>query len=182
MAVLLLNYSRIIKTSMKSTSSWSKCRISHLFCSPLFLSSSLTFFFFLYFSRGYNIGIRLIEELLSVSGLGRCPDLAETAEVIARVGFKMFLGVSGTVTNWSSDGNTFSIILEDNPLTDFVELPEQYAGLQYSNIFCGIINGALEMVQFSVESQIIKSPLQGDEHLEIRVLFRKLLQDDIPVG
>ena len=124
----------------------------------------------------------MIEELLSVSGLGRCSELAETAEVIARVGFKLFLGVSGTVANWSPDGKEFSIILEENPLTDFVEIPEQFANLQYCNIFCGIINGALEMVQHSVESSIIRSPLQGDDQLEIRVLFRELLQDEIPVG
>jgi hypothetical protein len=38
-------------------------------------------------------------------------------------------------------------ILEDNPLTDFVELPEQLAGLKYSNLLCGVIRGALEMVR-----------------------------------
>ena len=37
-------------------------------------------------------------------------------------------------------------ILEDNPLTDFVELPEVYSGLMYCNVLCGIIRGALEMV------------------------------------
>ena len=94
----------------------------------------------------------------------------------------MFLGVSGSVANWSADGKEFSIILEENPLTDFVEIPELHAGLQYCNIFCGVINGALEMVQHSVESQIIRSPLQGDDNLEIRILFRELLQDEIPVG
>jgi hypothetical protein len=37
-------------------------------------------------------------------------------------------------------------ILEDNPLTDFVELPEQLSALKYSNLLCGVIRGALEMV------------------------------------
>lgn len=37
-------------------------------------------------------------------------------------------------------------ILEDNPLTDFVELPEALAQLKYSNLLCGVIRGALEMV------------------------------------
>ena len=37
-------------------------------------------------------------------------------------------------------------ILEDNPLTDFVELPDAYNGLIYCNVLCGIIRGALEMV------------------------------------
>jgi hypothetical protein len=37
-------------------------------------------------------------------------------------------------------------VLEDNPLTDFVELPESCSKLIYCNILCGVIRGALEMV------------------------------------
>jgi len=37
--------------------------------------------------------------------------------------------------------------LADNPLADFVELPPAYAELRYSNILCGVIRGALEMVR-----------------------------------
>ena len=35
--------------------------------------------------RGYNIGIRLIEDLLARSDIGRCNDFRETADVIAKV-------------------------------------------------------------------------------------------------
>eukprot|EP00961_Rhodomonas_salina_P073767 991107-Rhodomonas_salina.3 len=48
--------------------------------------------------RGYGIGQRLIDELLAKSNVGACSDLKETAEVVAKVGFKMFLGVSATVS------------------------------------------------------------------------------------
>lgn len=37
-------------------------------------------------------------------------------------------------------------ILEDNPLADFVELPEGCGKLTYCNILCGVIRGALEQV------------------------------------
>lgn len=37
-------------------------------------------------------------------------------------------------------------ILEDNPLSDFVELPEGCNKLIYCNILCGVIRGALEQV------------------------------------
>lgn len=40
-------------------------------------------------------------------------------------------------------------ILEDNPLTDFVELPEGCGGLSYCNILCGVIRGSLEQVNIS---------------------------------
>lgn len=35
--------------------------------------------------RGYNIGVRLIEDFLSRSSIGRCQDFRETADVIAKV-------------------------------------------------------------------------------------------------
>ena len=61
-------------------------------------------------------------------------------------GFKMFLGVIPTVANWSSKGDEFSLVLDQNPLVDFVELPDDHPNLLYSNIICGVIRGALEMV------------------------------------
>lgn len=58
----------------------------------------------------------------------------------------MFLGVTASVTNWDADGTCCSIVLEDNPLVDFVELPDTCQGLYYCNILSGVIRGALEMV------------------------------------
>lgn len=60
----------------------------------------------------------------------------------------MFLGVNATVTNWDAEGTCCSIVLEDNPLVDFVELPDTCQGLHYCNILSGVIRGALEMVSY----------------------------------
>ncbi len=38
-----------------------------------------------YFCRGYNIGIRLIEDFLARTQQGRCYDLKETADILAKV-------------------------------------------------------------------------------------------------
>ena len=45
-------------------------------------------------------------------------------------------------------GSFFSLIFDENPLAEFVELPEDalQGGLWYSNVLCGVIRGALEMV------------------------------------
>jgi hypothetical protein len=59
------------------------------------------------------------------------------------------LGITPTVTNVSPDGKEFSLILEDNPLSEFVELPEDGKNLYYCNIICGILRGALEMVSMN---------------------------------
>lgn len=61
----------------------------------------------------------------------------------------MFLNITPTVTNWTSDNKQFSLVFEDNPLADFVELPDDGRAqdeLWYSNILCGVLRGALEMV------------------------------------
>lgn len=58
----------------------------------------------------------------------------------------MFLGISCQIANYDPKKNEFSLILDENPLTEFVELPENCSNLQYCNILCGVIRGALEMV------------------------------------
>lgn len=61
----------------------------------------------------------------------------------------MFLNITPTVANWTSDNMQFSLIFDENPLADFVELPDDGRAqdeLWYSNILCGILRGALEMV------------------------------------
>eukprot|EP01102_Stenamoeba_stenopodia_P021872 TRINITY_DN892_c0_g1_i4.p1 TRINITY_DN892_c0_g1~~TRINITY_DN892_c0_g1_i4.p1 ORF type:complete len:186 (-),score=47.62 TRINITY_DN892_c0_g1_i4:79-636(-) len=131
---------------------------------------------------GYNIGMRLIDEFLARSGATRCHTLKETAEAIAKVGFKMFLGVTAQVTSWSPDEKEFSLVLDDNPLTDFVELPEGFSALYYSNILCGVIRGALEMVQLKVECKFKRCILKGDDYSEIRVIFKEFLADEVPPG
>lgn len=59
----------------------------------------------------------------------------------------MYLGITPSVTNWSPAGDEFSLILESNPLVDFVELPDNHTSLVYSNLLCGVLRGALEMVK-----------------------------------
>jgi len=43
---------------------------------------------------GYNIGVRLVDDFLAKSNLQSCVNFRETAQVIAKVGFKMFLGIT----------------------------------------------------------------------------------------
>lgn len=112
--------------------------------------------------RGYNIGLRLVDEFLAKSGAGRCRDFKETVDVIAKaccscvvtcpalpaaassalrtagsqsrlisprrqqVALRMFLGINASVGNWNAAGTECSLTLDENPLVDFAELPEQY--------------------------------------------------------
>lgn len=95
--------------------------------------------------------------------------MATDAELnCTQVGFKSFLNITPTVTHnapvpvaasptgtatpqTTSSGASFSLTLDENPLAEFVELPEEAleGGLWFSNVLCGVIRGALEMVRIS---------------------------------
>ena len=96
--------------------------------------------------------MRIVEEFLAKTAelplwsRTPCADFREAMEVLSKVGFKMFLGVTAD-TRWTSDNEVALIFKEEIPLNDFVELPETLSALHYSNIVCGVVRGALEMVR-----------------------------------
>lgn len=129
---------------------------------------------------GYNIGIRLIDEFLAKARVSRCSSFRETAEIIGKQAFIMFLNVQATVTNWNQDGTECSLILTDNPLTEFVELPEEYRELRYCNILCGVIRGALAMLSMEVECRIAQEMVRGDDCYEIKLKLKQHRDEQFP--
>jgi hypothetical protein len=128
---------------------------------------------------GYNIGQRIIDEFFAKApSQGLCRDLQDTAKVIGEQGFKMFLGVSAEVANFDAEAKAFSLIIRENPLADFVILPAPYANkLWYSNILCGVIRGALEMVNMKVNAYFRKDILRGHDCTELRVELKEIVKD-----
>lgn len=79
----------------------------------------------------------------------------------------MYLGVTPVVSNWSAAGDEFSLLIENNPLTDFVELPDGHTDLNYSNLLCGALKGAMEMVICAT----YKSPISNPSH---KIMYQQL--------
>ena len=83
---------------------------------------------------------------------------------MSKVAFKAFLNISPQIAHPPAGPNApkeFALIFDENPLAEFVELPETALGQQqnpnakvgepgnglwYSNVLCGVIREALEMV------------------------------------
>jgi len=214
---------------------------------------------------GHNIGVRLIDDIFSRNlNLKRCKDLSDTAEAIVNYGFKPYLNMTPKIDNWSEKRDEFSIILESNVLTEFVELNEidsfkqsitgessaatgaggdsvnvnndtgppsaqqqqvnlnlltsitnsndpnvvstalnelelddnsiSTKGLNYCQMLCGAIRGALEMVQIQAHVAIINDSLRpNNENIrnnddsyrnktQIRVKFLRRMEEAMPVG
>ncbi|NXP06640.1 TPC3L protein, partial [Thinocorus orbignyianus] len=128
--------------------------------------------------RGHSIGIRLIDDFLARSAVKKCRSYSETIDMIAQVAFKMYLGVTASVRCSSPAGNEFSLILDKNPLVDFVEeLPAERASLCYCNLLCGVIRGALEMVHLAAEVTFLQDRLKGDAVTEIGIRFLRKAED-----
>lgn len=70
-------------------------------------------------------------------------------ELLFKQGFRIYLGVTPAISSWNPSYDECSLILDANPLIEFVEMPsDMHPGLNYSQLLCGAIRGALEMVSF----------------------------------
>lgn len=72
-------------------------------------------------------------------------------------------------------------IIEDNPMTEFVELPDGCADLVYCNLLCGVIRGALGMVRTAGHAQCIGSMVEQQVNMKVECTYVKdvLKGDDV---
>lgn len=133
---------------------------------------------------GFNIGCRLIDEFLAKNPGIRCGEWPECMEVASKVAFKQFLNVTVNVKYMEKEA---LLSMESDGLGgEWVELPETAieGGLRYANILCGVIRGALEMVNLQVECAIVADPILNPSSTttDIQVKFIKYIEEDLPPG
>ncbi len=105
---------------------------------------------------GFNIGSRLIDEYLAKTEIPVCKSFKEVGGNVIEA-FKLFFGVESKLV--MKNDQEFSITFNQNPLAENVAIPKKYEGLSYSNIYCGIIRGALEAVNMRVKCYFTRDKL-----------------------
>ncbi|KAK8829593.1 component of TRAPP complex [Blastocystis sp. ATCC 50177/Nand II] len=126
---------------------------------------------------GYNMGLRLVEDYLSKTHTRGIKSFQATCQDVASKAFPMYTGVEASVENWNSDEQSCILRFTNNPLTLYVEIPDELKGIHYSGVYCGVIRGALEMIHMKVECVFKEDMLLGAPANEIKIRFIEYLDD-----
>lgn len=124
---------------------------------------------------GCNIGKRLIDDIIDDTSKNGISNSDLVKQLIVSV-FRNYLGVY-SVTCQQKNEKEYRIIFPENPLNLYVELPEKFKDLWYSNILCGIVRGLLEIVNYEVECIYLKDKLKGDDTNEIQVNIKQIIEE-----
>lgn len=122
---------------------------------------------------GHRMGERLVDDFFirdaemsnrsqQVGPQGICTSLRAVVDTLARRAIPMFLGMNdGDIRveeaqpepNSPPRTSAYDLVFaRETPLTLFVELPKQLrdAGIWYSNVICGAIEGAVRMLEYPI--------------------------------
>ncbi len=90
----------------------------------------------------------------------------------------MFLNITAEVEKFDDVNKTCYLVLRENPLAEFVILPPSCQNvLWYSNILCGILKGALDMISIEVKAYFVRDILRGDPDTVIKVELVKKVKE-----
>ena len=136
---------------------------------------------------GYNIGIRLIDDFLAKSCIDPPKTFEEAINIITYNALSFYLNAGAKCELIKNENNMmdsnqqyeYRIYFNENVLNEYVELPEKFKGLWYSNMICGVIRGALEAINIKVECKYTKDTLKGNETNEIRVKLIEIIEEKL---
>ena len=135
---------------------------------------------------GYNIGIRLIDDFLAKTCIDSPKTFDEAISIISKEAISYYLGYGAKYELIKSDNMSdsnqqyeYRIYFNENPLNDYVELPDKFKGLWYSNMICGVIRGAMEAINIKVECKYNKYILKGHETNEKRIKLIEIIEEKL---
>ena len=134
---------------------------------------------------GHQMGCRLVEGVCakappSVSVFLASPTtgFVQAGEVLVKLLFKQLMNASVQV---SAVDNFKVIVTLPNDLTRNVQLPDNARNhLSYLSIWCGILRGAMEMLNWRVNVTVVSDMLLGDSKNEVEMTLIDRLHDAKP--
>jgi len=133
-----------------------------------------------------NLGIAgghsMIEEILSeIMGIEELTDSMQTffnlLEIVMYYGMKLHFGISADCIPIEGRSEALYIVLHDNPLETFVNVPlSMKSTLHYSNLIVGIIQGCLEGMNVVARCEFVRSGANQQFCRTILVTFIKYVK------
>lgn len=120
---------------------------------------------------GVRVGEKMADEFLAFGSNEPCANIKDLSEKVIK-GLKYYLNVGNVESVLDKKSNAFLLHFTENPLTQFVTLPEGLSGLSYSNLIVGAIRGALKSVDVNSDCEMTRDRLKGDYNYEVRVRVR----------
>jgi hypothetical protein len=99
------------------------------------------------------MGGRMVDEFFAKSDLPLCEDVREMMITLAKVGFKMYLGISCDLDilkydpKMQSGKSEFILKFGSNAFMEYVDIAEGFEKLGYQNVILGMIKGSLNAVK-----------------------------------
>jgi hypothetical protein len=125
------------------------------------------------FSMGQRIGFRIVDDFLATRPESRCEKLKDAVMTIADHALPRFLNIRGAkveVVNGAKPDDEFLLTFDASPLHGVAELPADYRDhLWYSNVVCGAIHGALDLIGMKTRVEFVKCKLRGADSNQILI-------------
>lgn len=105
------------------------------------------------------------------NGTNRIANHLPRQNLLKNIYSRLYLNMQPTVSNWSSSGDEFSLVWDQCPLSEWVEMPSN-CSLKYCALIPGAIRGALQMVQLDVQCWFVQVIIYLSTYVFINALKR----------
>ena len=124
---------------------------------------------------GYEMGKRLLDDLIDDFQKKIDSSNSKLMEILIKQLAQYYLGIISSLSQVSE--KEYHLVFKENPISFYVELPEELNNLCYSNIICGIFRGMLEVSGFEIKCEFVKDKMKGDDVNDLKIELVKIIEE-----
>jgi len=128
---------------------------------------------------GYRIGLRLAHDFAKDTSIERIDAAGKVVEGVIAKKWPIISGSKSPVT-YTSSGDTYVLSFQQSVFTQNVQIPETYAGVQYTGMLPGAIRGIFEIFHFKVTAALDNSEPTNPPSTKIVVKVLESIMEAIP--